>query len=623
MLAIPASVRISLHLGSYGRLLRRPPSYAALLLVVSLSFTATPGSIEAQQEGPQPPVNDCDRLAAAPTDPDKVSAGVLMGAVDASAAIAACEQAVRRHPEAGRFQFQLGRSFHAEESYDQALAWYREALENGYGLAQVSIGVMYAYGQGVDEDGGEAEHRLRAAAAGGYAPAPYFLGVMYAYGQGVEQDDREAARWFLEAAEAGHVAAQSRLGFAYRDGVGVERDYGEAVRWFRLAAESGHADAQASLGNLYETGRGAPEDIQQAAIWYQRAAEQGNIFAQRRLGTFYLWGAGVEEDPSESLRWYRAAAEQGDAQAQHRLALLYLAGPEVGGVARDVPQGMDWLRQSAEGGSIDAQLLLAEIYEEGEGGEASPKEAVRWYRAAAEQGNADAQRRMAQYYTAGREVQHDMEEAMDWARKAARQGDLPSQVLLGRHLIKQGRIEEGLEWFEHASEGGSLAAAEELTEIYMDGRVVTRSFERARSYAERILQQDPDHRDARFFLDVIQYEERKRTNPSLQRACNEDNTHSGSRPPVELLTEDIRLNYPPGIREAGIEGRVLLLLRVDVAGGVEDVEVIRSLHPALDSASVEIARSLRFSEPQFLGFPSCYRATMPFHWELGDKGGGR
>ena len=57
----------------------------------------------------------------------------------------------------------------------EAARWYRKAVDQGYALAQLD------------------------------------LGALYANGQGVAQDDAEAARWLIKAADQGNATAQNNL----------------------------------------------------------------------------------------------------------------------------------------------------------------------------------------------------------------------------------------------------------------------------------------------------------------------------------------------------------------------------------------------------------------------------
>ena len=85
------------------------------------------------------------------------------------------------------------------------------------------------------------------AAAQGDADAQHNLGVMYALGQGVARDYGEAMTWYLKAAEQGDAQAQSNIGFMYNEAQGVARDYVQACMWLKLAAKQDHEEAKDDL----------------------------------------------------------------------------------------------------------------------------------------------------------------------------------------------------------------------------------------------------------------------------------------------------------------------------------------------------------------------------------------
>lgn len=101
------------------------------------------------------------------------------------------------------------------------------------------------------------------------------LGQIYEFGNGVSRDYAEAARWYRMAAEAGDAYAQSTMGQLHEIGRGVLQDYTEAARWFNVAAGQGHAGAQYSLAELYEAGRGVPQNTIAAHMWFNIAATNG------------------------------------------------------------------------------------------------------------------------------------------------------------------------------------------------------------------------------------------------------------------------------------------------------------------------------------------------------------
>lgn len=70
----------------------------------------------------------------------------------------------------------------------------------------------------------------------GDARAQSIIGLMYAKGQGVPQDPGEAAKWYHLAADQSDAEAQYGLAFLYATGDGVAQDYVAAHMWFNLAS---------------------------------------------------------------------------------------------------------------------------------------------------------------------------------------------------------------------------------------------------------------------------------------------------------------------------------------------------------------------------------------------------
>lgn len=117
-----------------------------------------------------PPIQDCDRLAATPDSVPDVP-GVAFDAIDAAAAVAACEQAMRNFPGVARFAFQYGRALHRAGQAGAAARLYEWAATDGVAAAQYALARMLQTGDGVIADPAEAEYWLRAAAVQGFAPA--------------------------------------------------------------------------------------------------------------------------------------------------------------------------------------------------------------------------------------------------------------------------------------------------------------------------------------------------------------------------------------------------------------------------------------------------------------------
>jgi TPR repeat protein len=76
---------------------------------------------------------------------------------------------------------------------------------------------------------------FRPLAEQGYRLAQYTLGVMYVQGQGVPQDYHAAVKWFGRAAGQGVPQAQFELGKLYQRGLGVPQNFVMAHAWMNLA----------------------------------------------------------------------------------------------------------------------------------------------------------------------------------------------------------------------------------------------------------------------------------------------------------------------------------------------------------------------------------------------------
>lgn len=73
------------------------------------------------------------------------------------------------------------------------------------------------------------------AADKGDAGAMFDIGVLYARGQGVQQDYQQAIQWFQKAADKGDTSAMYIIGIFYEKGLGVKQDDQQAALWYQKA----------------------------------------------------------------------------------------------------------------------------------------------------------------------------------------------------------------------------------------------------------------------------------------------------------------------------------------------------------------------------------------------------
>jgi TPR repeat protein len=206
------------------------------------------------------------------------------------------------------------------KDYAQAMHWYRQAADQGFGVGQFDVGRLYADGLGVPVDYVEAMKWLRLASLQGNVAAQTGIGHLYEDGHGVPVDYAEAMRWFRLGARISFPAAQNSIGHLYEAGLGVTADYAEAMRWYRLAADQGFPAAQNNVGRLYRNGFGVPVDYAQAMRWYRLAADQGLPAAEFNLAVLYADGMGTPKDEAIARQWMTKAADAGVERAKTWLA---------------------------------------------------------------------------------------------------------------------------------------------------------------------------------------------------------------------------------------------------------------------------------------------------------------
>jgi hypothetical protein len=142
---------------------------SATLLICS--FAASLAGPDARAQSVLDDVDECDSLAAHPSDPERLADGVADDAIVPKLAVAACEAAVKRSPEIPRFTFQLGRAYGAANRQTDAVMQYQKAAEQGYGPALAYLGDAYQFGHGAEVNVEKALDAYRKAAAKGFAPA--------------------------------------------------------------------------------------------------------------------------------------------------------------------------------------------------------------------------------------------------------------------------------------------------------------------------------------------------------------------------------------------------------------------------------------------------------------------
>lgn len=153
-------------------------------------------------------VTECDRLAAHPSDPHRVSDGLTGAQMNLAAAIEACHVAIEADPDNPRLNYQLARAYGYSGRHSEGDAFRTRALMGGYPQSLFVMGYIMVTGwDGADPDpctGGELIRR--SAHAGRYAGlvgfAHYYLMGHFDGCRDYPRIDRAEMLEFLERAES-------------------------------------------------------------------------------------------------------------------------------------------------------------------------------------------------------------------------------------------------------------------------------------------------------------------------------------------------------------------------------------------------------------------------------------
>ncbi len=303
----------------------------------------------------EPPVHDCDRLAAHPHDTQRADiAGLAFEDIDSEAAVEACKAAVDAYPGVNRFLYQLGRAHDARDGFSSAVPHYERAAEAGHVLSSYvlywSHAEIFEQSQGTDEESRrKAVKWLQYGAEVQQDPDMQVqLGIALLEGGLLPSDPNAARDIFLGLAKDGHPDGQYFLGVIVLDHAGYDQELIDlAFEWLEAASVNGSPEATDFLMGTYRYiahwGEGlnlTPEQIEAERAtgnepimtygrtredmlgYFERAAEANHDWANFMLGIFHQHGKHVPKDLEKAKSYLERAKELGHFMAGDELERL-------------------------------------------------------------------------------------------------------------------------------------------------------------------------------------------------------------------------------------------------------------------------------------------------------------
>lgn len=280
---------------------------------------------------------------------------------------------------------------------------------------------------------------LKMKASAGDVNAMVELGKKFADGDGVKQSYNKAEKYFKKAAKLNCTEGLIELGKLYHR----VNPYGNAElseKVWTKAASAGSNEAMCLIASLYYKNGNAARNRDKAISWLEKPAKNGYAPAQLALGEIYYDADESEEELLKAREWFKKAAEQNDAEAQYRYGCL-ISGDRQRTPLEALKEGETWLTRAAKNGCLEAYEELGNMY--------------------------------AYAYE---ESFKDPEKAKECFKKA---GSDSALTALGAFYLDNGEIKKGVAAYEQAAENGYAVAMSLLGDLYYEGELVERDFDKA------------------------------------------------------------------------------------------------------------------------------------------------
>lgn len=383
-----------------------------------------------------------------------------------------------------------------EKDFSVAVAYFIQAAESEYPVAQFILGKLYDEGQVVSHDSSVALDYYQKAAYNGYAPAQYALGQKYYLGQDCAKNDAEALCWILKCAETlDDPDVYLVLSMIYKDSEDNSiRDEKKAFSFAQKAAEMEDENAYNLLGTLYELGCGVEQNYEKAFYYYRLAAENGVEIAYLNIGAFYQSGVAIQKDDLKAAEYFQYGANAGNMYCLNALGMCYKNGM---GVKQNYQKAFELFLQSAYAGNFAGELNTGLAYDEGQGVLENKAEAKRWFTLAAEHGSSKAMVALGYYIEKGiPDGEPNLNESFKWYLRAAEVGDHPFAAWVVGNCYSQGLMGveadrcTAFEWYLKAAKLGQATAQNNVACEYLKGEIVDLDYSVAIDWFEKALAQN-------------------------------------------------------------------------------------------------------------------------------------
>lgn len=401
---------------------------------------------------------------------------------------------------------QLGHCYYRLENYQEAIVWYKKAIDDMYFNSNRTLsnttccllGSCYYHLKNYQE----AIIWLKKAIENGDTDSYFWLGRCYS----VQQDYQEAIIWYKKAVENGDTNLYGYLGECYFQ----QQNYQEAITWLKKAAANGDMRVCGYIGTSYMN----LKNYREAILWLKKALDNGDTHAYLGLGKCYF----EQQNYQEAYKWIKIAVDNGVESASFLMGIMHYYGH---GIQQDYSQAFKWLKMAAGYGVYNAYDILASMYAFGQGTTQNPIEAFKCAKIAADNGIISSFFKVGIMYYNGEGVVQNYQEAYKWIKKAVDVKDPFSYGTLGAmYYYGLGTVVNQNEAFRLAkigSEHEDSSAMALLAKIYGEGKGAPKNVAESFKWEKKAAEKG--------FIDAflglgIMYEEGIGTHKNTEEAIN-------------------------------------------------------------------------------------------------------
>ncbi|EFC47957.1 TPR repeat protein [Naegleria gruberi] len=215
--------------------------------------------------------------------------------------------------------YNLGILAENEKRFEEAMQWYKKALDMGNTAAAYPLGRFYFQGLVAPKDEKKAIHYVEIAANNNSSIAQEYLGDIYHTKESEIYNPVKAIEWYTKAASNDSTNAMYNCGCINEE----LNNFEMALYWYTKAIEKGSSSAMNNLAMIYYE----KKNYENAKKWIEKSVEFNNSYAICTMGEWYIEGLCYEKSYEKAVQLFTRSTQFTDESGDQSIcppAFLHL-----------------------------------------------------------------------------------------------------------------------------------------------------------------------------------------------------------------------------------------------------------------------------------------------------------